>query len=116
MAVDKTNQATLSEKRPSLEKEGDINIIEEAQTSNERLWIQEYDLLRDKTKEELVALNKKVVKKLDWRFLTTITAMLLMKSVYHGILYISKLTFLAVTLIESMSPMLVLLVCRKISA
>lgn len=38
-----------------------------------------YDLLKTKSQEELDALNKKVVKKLDWKFLLCITIMLLMK-------------------------------------
>ncbi|SMQ56358.1 unnamed protein product [Zymoseptoria tritici ST99CH_3D7] len=37
-----------------------------------------YDLLKTKSQEELDALNKKVVKKLDWKFLLCITIMLLM--------------------------------------
>lgn len=73
-------QEPLADRRSSLAKEGDIDVVEEAQiSSNEQLWLQEYDLLVGKSKEELDALNKKVLKKLDWRFLTTITAMLLMK-------------------------------------
>jgi hypothetical protein len=55
----------------SLEKETGVEVLEQAQTTNEELWIQEYALIKDKSKEELEALNKKVVKKLDWRFLTT---------------------------------------------
>lgn len=60
-------------------KEADVEVIEQVQTTNEELWLQEYNLLVGKSKEELDKLNKKVVKKLDWRFLVTITAMLLMK-------------------------------------
>ncbi|KAK5056531.1 hypothetical protein LTR84_012062 [Exophiala bonariae] len=43
-----------------------------------RYGLQGYDLLVGKSKEDLDKLNKKVVKKLYWRFLVTITAMLLM--------------------------------------
>jgi hypothetical protein len=45
----------------------------------EEIVLQRYPLLVNKSKEELAALNKKVVKKLDWKFLPCITMMLLMK-------------------------------------
>jgi hypothetical protein len=38
-----------------------------------------YPLLVGKSQEELASLNKKVLKKLDWKFLPCITLMLLMK-------------------------------------
>jgi hypothetical protein len=101
------------EKRSSISKEGGIDIVEDAQTSNEELWIQEYDLLRSKSKEELALLNKKVVKKLDWRFLTTITAMLLMKCEKPTICIILILTPSPAILIALMFPTLALPVCRK---
>lgn len=41
--------------------------------------LERYPLLKDKSKDELEALNKKVLRKLDWRFLPCITMMLLMK-------------------------------------
>lgn len=40
--------------------------------------LEKHALLKDKSPEELKELNKKVLKKLDWRFLPCITAMLLM--------------------------------------
>lgn len=40
---------------------------------------QRYSLLADASPEKLYALNKAVLKKLDWRFLVVITLMLLMK-------------------------------------
>jgi hypothetical protein len=40
---------------------------------------QRYPLLANASPEKLDALNKAVLKKLDWRFLTVITLMLLMK-------------------------------------
>lgn len=61
---------------------GSIEIvkIEDAQPNSEaRLWIQQYPLLKDKSEEELAALNKAVLRKLDWKFLPCITLMLLMK-------------------------------------
>lgn len=62
-----------------MEKPTEIEVSEEmAQLANEELWLQQYDLLVGRSKEELDVLNKKVLKKLDWRFLVTITAMLLM--------------------------------------
>jgi sugar phosphate permease len=78
MARNDDTQVPIAYRKSSLGKEGGVEVLEQAHTSNEQLWIQEYDLIRDKSQEELDVLNKKVLKKLDWRFLTTITAMLLM--------------------------------------
>ena len=55
----------------------DLNIIEDVEVRDTLL--DNFPLIRDKTKEELQSLNKKVLKKLDWWFLPTVTAMLLMK-------------------------------------
>ena len=115
MAQENKSQAPLADRRSSIEKKSDIDIIEDVQTSNEQLWLQEYDLLVGKSKEELAALNKKVVKKLDWRFLTTITAMLLMKYVHRTIMFGARLTIGTAIWIGSMSPTPDLLVCRMIS-
>lgn len=76
--TDRTPSLVLQSK-DSVDKDAKVEVVEQAQASNEELWLQEFDLLVSKPKEELEKLNKKVVKKLDWRFLTTITAMLLMK-------------------------------------
>lgn len=38
-----------------------------------------FDLLRDLSKEQMEALNKKVVKKIDWRMMPCVTLMFLMK-------------------------------------
>ena len=62
MAHETATQAAEAKQRTSMDKDGGIEVIEAAQTSNEQLWIQEYDLIRDKSKEELDALNKKVLK------------------------------------------------------
>lgn len=40
---------------------------------------QQYSLLADASPERLDALNKAVLRKLDWRFLPVVTMMLLMK-------------------------------------
>lgn len=53
--------------------------IEDARPNVEASWLQRYPLLADKTEEELEALNKSVLRKLDWKFLPCITIMLLMK-------------------------------------
>jgi hypothetical protein len=53
--------------------------VEETAENLEREWIQQWPLLREKTEEELEGINKQVLKKLDWVFLPSITAMLLMK-------------------------------------
>ena len=38
-----------------------------------------YPLLRDLNKDQMAALNKKVLRKLDWRLMPTITIMFLLK-------------------------------------
>lgn len=53
-------------------------------------YLTNYPLLQAKTPEELDALNKSVVRKLDWKFLPMVTMMLLMKFVFliHFMLHI----------------------------
>lgn len=43
--------------------------------------LEPYDLIRDKTPDELKALDRAVRKRLDWKFLPMVCAMLMMKSV-----------------------------------
>jgi hypothetical protein len=60
-----------------MNKEKAIEHIESAAV--EPTYLEGFPLLVNKSEEELAALNKKVLSKLDWRFLPCITAMLLMK-------------------------------------
>lgn len=53
--------------------------IEAAEAATDASYLQQYDLLKNKTENEIKALNKAVLRKLDWKFLPCITAMLLMK-------------------------------------
>jgi len=41
--------------------------------------LERYALIKDKTEDELKAIEKSLVRKLDWKFLPMVTAMLLMK-------------------------------------
>jgi hypothetical protein len=60
----------------TLEKEkADVQHIE---TQPEQLYLERFPLLRGKTDEELAVLNKKLLRTLDYRFLPTVTMMLLM--------------------------------------
>lgn len=68
------SQASLSSK-----ERGIIELVENAQDSEADNYLHGFDLLAGKSKEELALLNKKVLRKLDWKFLPCITAMLLMK-------------------------------------
>jgi hypothetical protein len=54
--------------------------------------LERYPLIKDKTPEERAAIEKALVRKLDWKFLPMVTAMLLMKSVIP-----SSLTFPVLT-------------------
>lgn len=53
--------------------------IEATEAATDASYLQQYDLLKNKTEDEIKALNKAVLRKLDWKFLPCITAMLLMK-------------------------------------
>lgn len=71
----KSDQVSVSKQSAEIVK------IENAAPDDASVWIQQYPLLREKTEEELAALNKAVLRKLDWKFLPCITIMLLMKYV-----------------------------------
>lgn len=70
-----TTHDAVSISKPSAE----IVKIEDAVPDDASVWIQQYPLLAGKSPEELAALNKSVLRKLDWKFLPCITFMLLMK-------------------------------------
>lgn len=73
---------TASQKRDSIDTakhSAEIVKVEDAETDETLVWLQQYPLLVDKSPEELAKLNKSVLRKLDWKFLPCITAMLLMK-------------------------------------
>lgn len=53
--------------------------IDDVEVLDAERFLQGYPLLREKSKDELKQLSKSVLKKLDWKFLPTITLMLLMK-------------------------------------
>jgi hypothetical protein len=59
-----------------MDKDAPIELVE-ATTAD--VILERYDLLKNKSQDELDALNKSVLRKLDWKFLPCITAMLLMK-------------------------------------
>jgi hypothetical protein len=42
-------------------------------------YLERYPLIKDKSPEELKAIEKALVRKLDWKFLPMVTAMLMMK-------------------------------------
>ena len=54
---------------------GHVEVVDHS----ERVLLDRYPLLKDLSQEELVKLDKTVVKKLDWVFLPCVTLMLLMK-------------------------------------
>jgi hypothetical protein len=57
-------------------------------------WLERFPLLQNKTPEELKQLNTKLLKKLDWRFLPTVTVMLLMGYACRPLRYCTLLTHL----------------------
>lgn len=52
--------------------------IEHIEGLSETLYLDRFPLLQNKSPEELKQLNKTLLRKLDWRFLPTVTVMLLM--------------------------------------
>jgi hypothetical protein len=69
-----TTQTEL-QRMDSIDKvKADVQHIEGLQD----LWLQGFPLLQDKSAEELRVLQKSLLRKLDWRFLPTVTVMLLM--------------------------------------
>lgn len=68
---------SLHSKPGSLDIKQNVECEENAPVQDEVL--ERYSLIRDKTPEERAAIEKALVRKLDWRFLPMVTAMLLMK-------------------------------------
>jgi 3-dehydroquinate synthase class II len=68
---------SVHSKPSSLDAKRNIEYDENAPERDEVL--ERYQLIRDKTPEERAALEKALVRKLDWKFLPMVTAMLLMK-------------------------------------
>ncbi|GIZ48044.1 hypothetical protein CKM354_001111900 [Cercospora kikuchii] len=66
----------MASPRNSIDKQNQIELVEA--TAIEDVLLERFPLISNKSKEELDALNKAVVRKLDWKFLPCITAMLLM--------------------------------------
>lgn len=54
----------------------DVEVEENAQRDE---YLERYDLIKDKSPEELKALEKSLVRKLDWKFLPMVSLMLVMK-------------------------------------
>jgi len=78
-----SNRERLSDEQQRSSLEKDINTVEHVEKSGGLALhdeiLQRYPLLADKSEVEMALLNKRVLKKLDWRFLPCITFMLLMK-------------------------------------
>jgi hypothetical protein len=74
-------RSSEDQQRSSMEKE--INTVEHVEKSGgitlDEEILSRYPLLTGKSEVEMALLNKKVLKKLDWKFLPCITFMLLMK-------------------------------------
>jgi len=68
---------SVNSRSNSIDEKKDFENVESLAVPD--VLLERYPLIKDKSKEELDALNKKVLKKLDWKFLPCITMMLLMK-------------------------------------
>lgn len=67
---------SVRSKPNSLDAKRDVEYEENAPERDEVL--ERYDLIKDMSPEDRAALEKKLVRKLDWKFLPMVTAMLLM--------------------------------------
>lgn len=68
---------SVNSNRHSLDIKSNVELEEFAPESDPIL--ERYEIIRDKSQEELRAIEKSLVRKLDWKFLPMVTAMLLMK-------------------------------------
>lgn len=102
---------SVHSKPGSFDIKRDVEYEEVAPVRDEIL--ERYPLIKDKTPEERAAIEKSLVRKLDWKFLPMVTAMLLMKSVILSLPIFLLLTDAAI-LIELTSPTLDSQACRKI--
>lgn len=102
---------SVHSKPVSFDLKRDVEYEEVAPVRDEIL--ERYPLIKGKTPEERAAIEKSLVRKLDWKFLPMVTAMLLMKSVILYSLTLLLLTDAAIS-IESTSPTLDSLACKKI--
>ena len=70
-------------RRSSIAKSLDSKDVENTQIENGNpgpdQWLERYPLLKDKTPEELKAIDKSLLRKLDWKFLPFVSLMLIMK-------------------------------------
>lgn len=69
--------SSVHSKPGSLDAKRNVEYDENAPERDEVL--ERYALIRDKTPDERAAIEKSLVRKLDWKFLPMVTAMLLMK-------------------------------------
>jgi predicted nucleic acid-binding protein len=68
---------SLNSKRKSLDMKDDV---EHSEIALERdLILERYEIIRDKSAEERRQIEKSLVRKLDFKFLPMVTAMLMMK-------------------------------------
>lgn len=78
-----THETVANDRRCDLNEKIDVQQYERAINDNGVYTAQEiqdrFDLLRDLNPQQMVALNKKVLRKLDWRLMPTITVMFLLK-------------------------------------
>lgn len=64
-------------KKGSLDLKNEVEYEEVAPPRDEVL--ERYEIIRDRSAEELAAIEKSLVRKLDWKFLPMVSAMLMMK-------------------------------------
>lgn len=65
--------------RDGSEFKDEKNFVEVEEGAVPREWLERYPLIKDKSPEELKALEKSLVRKLDWKFLPMVSLMLIMK-------------------------------------
>lgn len=75
--VDITMTGSIHSNKKTFELKNEVEYEEVAPPRDEVL--ERYEKIRDKSAEELVAIEKSLVRKLDWKFLPMVSAMLMMK-------------------------------------
>lgn len=71
---------SVRSRKDSVDLKEDLgNNVEVEESAQRDEYLERYELIRDKAPEELKALEKSLIRKLDWKFLPMVSLMLVMK-------------------------------------
>lgn len=76
MAPSVRSRTDSTDLKKDLDNDVEVEVEENVQRDE---YLERYDLIKGKSPEELKALEKSLVRKLDWKFLPMVSLMLVMK-------------------------------------